>query len=180
MVTKWNHPAENEYPSYYGKYIAKVPDTDLVDFLKERTKSFVAFLEALPEEKLSYRYAENKWTIPQIVQHLIDAERIFTYRALRFARNDKTNLPGFEENDYANEATGEGRTFAEIINEFNAVRNATITFLDSMNDNLLSRTGTANNNSISVRSICYIMAGHTEHHWQVIIERYLNEMANMQ
>ena len=178
MITNWKHPVENEFPPYYGKYIQKVPPGDLVEFLTKRTNDLVAFLINLPEEKLQYRYAENKWTIPQIVQHLIDGERIFSYRALRFARNDATELPGFEENDYANEATGDGRTFTDLINEYVAVRNSTISLLNSFNDPILDRKGSANNNLISVRSIAYIIAGHTEHHWQVITERYLGEVRN--
>lgn len=178
MISKWMHPAENEFPIYYGKYINKVPQGDLVQFLTKRLNDFVDFLLNIPEEKLKYRYAENKWTIPQIIQHLIDAERVFSYRALRFARNDATELPGFEENDYANEANGDGRTFTDIVEEYKAVRNSTIHLLNSLNDPILDRIGSANNNLISVRSIAYIIAGHSEHHWQVIQERYLNEIRN--
>lgn len=178
MILNWNHPSVSEYPPYYEKYIQKVPPGNLIHFLENSTNEFVEFLNNITEEKLSYRYAENKWTIPQIVQHLIDAERIFTYRALRFARKDQTELPGFEENDYANEATGEDRSFNEILEEYKSVRNSTLMLFQSFNDEILERKGSANNNMISVRSIIFIIAGHSEHHLQIIKERYLTEMRN--
>ncbi|MBC8047817.1 MAG: DinB family protein [Fimbriimonadaceae bacterium] len=166
-------PVVGEYPPYYLKYIERVPDGDIIEILSTQINQNISFLKNLPPEKLNYRYAEGKWTIKQIVQHLIDGERVFSYRALRFARNDKTALPGFEENEYADEAQVDNREFSELLSEFEAVRNATLCLLKSFGDEELSRTGIANDNPISVRSICYIIAGHELHHIAIIKERYL-------
>ena len=124
-------------------------------------------------DKFDYRYAEGKWTIKDIIQHLIDAERIFTYRALRFARNDKTNLSGFDENDYVDEANANDRTVMQLLTEMSAVRHATLLLFKSFTNEQLIRIGTSNNNLLSVRALGYIIIGHQNHHQRVFEERYL-------
>ena len=123
--------------------------------------------------KHEFRYAEGKWTIKDIILHLIDAERIFAYRALRIARNDNTALPGFEENDYVVAANANNREYESLLAEYETVRNATISLFETFSSEDLLRLGTASNNSVSVRAIGYIMLGHELHHKNVILERYL-------
>ena len=123
--------------------------------------------------KHEFRYAEGKWTIKDIILHLIDAERIFAYRALRIARNDKTALPGFEENDYVVAANANNRGYESLLAEYETVRNVSISLFETFTSEELLRLGTASNNSVSVRAIGYIMLGHELHHKNVILERYL-------
>ena len=132
-----------------------------------------AFLNAIPKDKLEYRYAEGKWTVKEIIQHIIDTERIFAYRALRVARNDKTALPGFEENDYALTGNANARTLESLLAEYKAVRQATIALFNSFSDDMLKHIGTASNSPISARAIGFIIIGHEAHHCNVIKERYL-------
>jgi hypothetical protein len=167
-------PDVSEYFSYYGTYINKVSGNDLLAALAENAKAFSAFVKGIPEEKLDYRYADGKWTIKEIIVHLTDAERIFAYRALRFARNDKTALEGFEENDYVPESNAANQSRQALLEEFQAVRNASIALFKSFTPEMSLRTGAANGKEISVRALGYIMAGHTIHHMQTISERYLN------
>lgn len=132
-----------------------------------------SFFRSIPPEKENYRYAEGKWTPKDILLHLIDAERIFAYRALRIARNDKTALPGFEENDYVIEANAEERSMESLLEEYFDVRKATISLFLSFSADALKRLGEASGFSVSVRAIGYIILGHEKHHANVIIERYL-------
>jgi uncharacterized damage-inducible protein DinB len=129
---------------------------------------------SLPEEKLTYRYAKNKWTIKEILVHIIDDERIYAYRALCFARNDKTELPGFEQDDYALFSNANERSIENILNEYEAVRNATITLFESFDEAALLRKGIANKNGATVRALGYHLAGHELHHINIIKEKYLN------
>lgn len=172
MLT-WIKPVEGEYLPYQLNYIKRVPDGDLLEILGNNIESTINFLNSLPEEKLNFRYAEGKWTPKQIIQHLIDSERIMTYRMLTFARNDKTELPGFEENDYAVESNADERTLEELTTEFKTVRNSSISLIRSFNDELLRRSGIANKGRITVSALVFVIAGHELHHMSVIKERYL-------
>jgi uncharacterized damage-inducible protein DinB len=127
----------------------------------------------LPEEKLTYRYVEKKWTIKEILVHIMDDERIFAYRALRIARNDKTPLPGFEQEDYVPYSRANERSLASIFKEFKTIRNATLSLFRSLKKDDFLRTGIANNHPVSVRALAYHIAGHELHHINVIKERYL-------
>jgi len=164
----------NEYASYYGNYIAQVSDEyTLIEELEISLHRFIKFVQNIPMDKFDFRYAEGKWTIKDIIQHLIDAERVFAYRALRFARNDATELPGFEENDYVNEANGNQRSIMELLTELSAVRHATLLLFKSFNEEQLLRIGIASNNPMSVRALGFVMIGHQNHHQKVFEERYL-------
>jgi len=176
MLT-WNKPAEGEYLPYQLNYISRVEGADLIETLKRNIAETTNFLKSVPAEKLNYRYAEGKWTILQVVQHLIDTERIMTYRALTFARNDKTELPGFEENDYAAAANTEERNIDDLINEYNAVRNASILMLKGFNDEILQRSGIANRGRVTVNALAWVIAGHELHHVAIIKERYLDQQS---
>lgn len=162
-----------EYNPYYGTYIAKAANLNLKEGLKSNHAITEAFLNAIPKDKLEYRYAEGKWTVKDIIQHIIDTERIFAYRALRVARNDKTALPGFEENDYALTGNANARTLESLLAEYKAVRQATIALFNSFSDEMLKHIGTASNSPISARAIGFIIIGHETHHCNVIKERYL-------
>jgi hypothetical protein len=131
-------------------------------------------MRALPEEKLNYRYAEGKWTIKEILAHLIDDERIYTYRALRFARNDMTELPGFDQNAYAPQSGANERTMDDLLEEFAAVRRSTIALFNSFDDRVWTRTGVGSGNVMSVRAAAYHIAGHELRHVNTIKERYLS------
>lgn len=168
-------PLKQDYPEYYHTYIQKVMGDDLIFVLKNNLQTTVDFISTIPIDKLEYRYQEGKWTIKEILIHLIDAERIFAYRALRFARKDKTPLPGFEENDYVPVSNANIRNIQNILHEFTTVRNATISLFENLSDEQLNESGTANNKSITVRSIGYTIAGHEQHHVGVIKDRYLHQ-----
>ena len=146
-------PEVDEYAPYTMMYIGLLPDDGLI--LKHLQDNLVAttdFIRALPANKLGYRYAEGKWTIKEILAHIIDDERIYAYRALRFARNDKTELPGFEQDDYALESRANDRTIEALLEEFAAVRNSTVALFDSFDDEVLTRFGVASGNVMSVRA----------------------------
>ncbi len=164
---------KNEYAEYYSRYIDLVPEGDVVATLEAQTKKFVAFLRAIPEAKGDYRYAPGKWSVKEMLGHIVDGERIFAYRALRFARADKNPLPGFEQDDYVR-AAGHGRSqMADLIAEFELVRKANSLMFQQLDDAAWQRRGTASGNEISVRALAHVLVGHVEHHWKVLRERYL-------
>ncbi|MFD2568014.1 DinB family protein [Pseudotenacibaculum haliotis] len=166
---------ENEYNPYYKPYIHDLASSgkSITQVLIESQKEVNAVLATLPEDKELYRYAEGKWTIKELLQHAIDTERIFNYRALRFARNDKTSLQGFEQDDYNDVSNANDRNFKEILSEFNAVRMSTILMYQSFSEEALTRIGTASGSPMSVRALGYLSAGHVNHHLRVFQERYL-------
>ncbi len=173
MVTLWSKPGEGEYINYQKEYIDKIPDGNLIDLLKNNIEETIKFLKEIPAERLNYRYAEGKWNIPEVVGHLIDTERILTYRVLRFARADKTPLPPFEEKDYVKNSNVHEREFQNLLDEYTALRTSTIFLIESFNDEMLKRSGIANNNSVTVNALCYVIAGHELHHVDIIKGRYL-------
>lgn len=165
-------PAADEYAPYYGTYTSKVPDGDIVQTLRAQVSLTLAHLRAIPESRGGYRYADGKWSIREVVGHLTDAERIFAGRAMRFARADATALPGFDENAYVANARFNERTLASLIAEFEAVRNATVAFFDSLLAEEWTRHGEASGKNVSVRALAWIVAGHELHHLTVLRERY--------
>jgi len=160
-------------PPFYQGYVNHVKDMDLVEALNISIQKAEAIIKSIPESKGEYRYAEGKWSIKELLCHVIDAERIFTYRALRFAREDKTPLPGFEEKDYAPRANAHGRTLIQILTELKHVRTSTFDLFASFTDDMLKHTGKANNTEVSVLNLGYIIAGHVLHHLHVLESRYL-------
>ena len=167
-------PPEGEYSPYTIMYIKLLPDDGLVlRHLKENYKRVNQFILSLPPDKLTYRYAENKWTIKEILVHIMDDERIYAYRALRIARNDKTPLPGFEQEDYIPFTKANQRSLASIFREYKTVRGATLSLLSSLSGEDLLRVGIANDHPVSVRALAYHIAGHELHHLNIIRERYL-------
>ena len=166
-------PDTNEYAPYYQTYISKVNTDDLIGALKNGEKELVQLMQSLSEEKLNYRYAEGKWTIKEIIIHLMDVERVFTCRALRFSRNDKTPLPGFDEDEYRPASNASQRSLQSLLDEYHALRRSTIEFYRNVTPEMSLRTGIANGKEISVRALGFIIPGHEGHHLGVIKERYL-------
>jgi uncharacterized damage-inducible protein DinB len=175
MSQQWRtqRPAPDEHAPFYAGYVAEAPNGDLVDTMTAQGSRLLQVFRAIPESRGAHRYAEGKWSIKDVVQHLCDAERIFSYRLLRFARADATNLPGFDEGIYARQAGADGRTVADLAEEFAAIRRATIALITPLDDVAMSRRGTANDTPASARALAWIMAGHAEHHARILKERYL-------
>jgi uncharacterized damage-inducible protein DinB len=167
-------PQADEHAEYYGRYIAKVPEGDLIAQLQQQSAETVKLLEGLSPEQANYAYGPGKWTVKQVVGHMIDAERVFGYRAMRFSRNDATELPGFDENSYVENANFSQRTLADLLDEFQGVRASTIHFARNLDDEALLRRGRASNTLVSVRALLYIIAGHERHHAALLRERYLS------
>ncbi|MEO6732082.1 MAG: DinB family protein [Ferruginibacter sp.] len=162
------------YDSFYQPYLDCVPDDgDLLQHLKDIQVETETLINRLPEEKLAFRYSENKWTIRDILVHLGDCERIITYRALRIARGDQTNLPGFDENLFVSNAGACTREVDGILKELALLREATIAFIETLSEDALNNTGTANNFAISARLMVNHIYGHQRHHLNIIRERYL-------
>lgn len=165
--------SNTEYNPYYNQYINNACDIDIVKGLKENLERNLSFYSNIPEEKHNYAYAEGKWTVKQVLLHIIDTERIFAYRALRIARDDKTPLAGFEQDDFVDNANTSKRSMENLLAEYESVRNASISLFESLNTVELKRVGVASNSPISVRAIGYILTGHENHHNQVIRQKYL-------
>jgi uncharacterized damage-inducible protein DinB len=167
-------PVPGEYPDYAAMYIDLLPnDGLLLQHLQENLHVTKNLIHSIPAEKLLYRYAENKWTIKEVLVHIIDDERIYAYRALCFARGEQIPLPGFEQNDYAANSGANNRDIANIMEEYEAVRQSTIALFNGFTGADFTKTGIANNYTASVRALGYHLAGHELHHIRLIKERYL-------
>ena len=168
-----NHLKPTEYHPYYKSYIDKAADDHIVHGLLNNLNTVTEFLSEIPDEKHDYAYASGKWSIKEVVLHIIDTERIFAYRALRIARGDTTPLAGFEQNDYVRNANTLNRSLASLIDEYKTVRSATISLFNSLDESALESLGEASGAPISTRALGYIITGHENHHLEVIKERYL-------
>lgn len=173
MNTTLKRPEPKESNDYYKKYIEQVDGDNYLSALKMLLPKTVAFLNSLDDAKWNYRYAAGKWSIKEVMMHILDTERIMACRALRIARNDKTPMPGFEQDDYIPFTDAENRSPTSIIEEYKAVRAATIAMFQYFNDDMLSRVGTASGNPFTPRALGYIIAGHELHHLQIVRQRYL-------
>ena len=167
------HPETSEFAPYYAAYIALVPGNDIVKTVAAQGDEAAAYYLSLTEDQGGLSYAPGKWTIKQVLGHVIDTERIISYRALRIARGDQTNLPGFEQDDYVATANSSARTMADLAAEFQAVRHATGLLLKSFPDEAWQRRGFANNNEVTVRALAYILTGHEINHRTILQTRYL-------
>jgi hypothetical protein len=166
-------PQPGEYDPYYGRYISLVPDNDILDTLQQQVKDTTILLSSLSEKDGDFHYAPEKWTVKQMLGHVIDTERIFAYRALRIARNDQTPMEGFEQDDYVRYGPFQHCRLADLIEEFGFVRNSTLALCRSLDEHAWMRRGVANKKEISVRALIYIIAGHELHHGKVLKEKYL-------
>lgn len=163
----------NEYSNFNATYIKAAANVELIEELEICLHDFIRFVQNISMDKFDYRYAEGKWTIKDIIQHVIDTERIFAYRALRISRNDITPLPGFEENDYVENTKANERGIQDLLAEFSSVRYSTLFLFKSFSEEQLKRMGTASGTAISVRAIGFIIIGHQKHHQHIFQERYL-------
>jgi len=174
IATTIERPRADEHVEYFGRYISKVPDNvDLISLLRDQAMETVSMLQGLTPQQADFAYAPGKWSIKQVIGHIVDGERIFVYRALCIARNDQTPLPSFDENLYVDNANFQERTLTDLLEEFQVVRSATIHFAKNLDAESLTRVGTASKNPISVRALLYIVAGHERHHIELFRERYL-------
>ena len=168
-----SRPSSNEYAPFYETYISLVPEADLQQAMKNSIQEMKSFLESIPRDKADYAYAPGKWSIKQLIQHVVDAERVFAYRALCVARGEKQNLPGFDENEYARTAEVSHRNLADLGDEFVAVRISSIRLFNSFTPEALVEMGTANGKPITARALGFIIIGHWRHHQRILRERYL-------
>jgi uncharacterized damage-inducible protein DinB len=161
-------------PPFYKGYVKLVDQPDVLQALRISGYRAMELVHSIPETKTDFRYAPGKWTIRQVLCHMLDSERIFAYRALRFARNDETPLAGFDENAYAKELNAESRSLPQIADEMEHLRTSTVDLFKSFSEEMLARKGTANKNELSVVALGIIIAGHETHHCKVIQDRYLS------
>ena len=166
-------PQPGEYDPYYDRYISLVKGSDIVAALEQQAKDTSKLFASLSEKDGDFRYAPDKWSIKQVLGHVSDGERILSYRALRFARNDQTPIEGFEQDDYVQYGPFQHCRLADLIEEFGFVRNTTIALCRSLDDAAWMRRGVANKNEISVRALVYTIAGHELHHRNALNEKYL-------
>lgn len=169
-----NRPEKEEYNAYYETYVSLVEETDIVSALENQMSDLQNALGGVSEEKSLYAYAEGKWTIKELVGHLIDGERIFAYRALRIGRADATPLEGFEQDGYIENANFNARTLDNLMEELSLVRRANILLFRNLDESAWRRVGTASDSPVSVRALAYIMVGHIRHHTNILRGKYLN------
>jgi len=167
-----SRPEGDEYLEYFGKYIALVKGDDAVEPLRDQLEDTLRIVRPLDEKRALHRYAPEKWSVKEVLGHLSDAERIFAYRALRIARKDQTPIEGFDENTYVPAGRFDARPLEDLIEDMERVRDATLSLFTGLDEEALTRTGTANGNRISVRAIAWCIAGHELHHRAILIERY--------
>ena len=163
----------SEYNPFYHTYVMALGDVDLLDELRNGKQVLLSLLEEIPEEKLTYAYAEDKWTLAEALVHMLDTERIFQYRALCIARNDKSEFPGFDQDAYVPVSNANNRSKKDLINEYVAVRDSSITLFASLDEEALKRVGVASGSKMSVRALGFITSGHQAHHVHILRERYL-------
>ncbi|MGV3631478.1 MAG: DinB family protein [Bacteroidota bacterium] len=170
MITK---PDISAVPDYFVYYTGLVQENDLIEALAESREATVELFSSIPVEKEDFAYAPGKWTVKQMLSHLIDTERVFAYRALRFSRHDSTELPGYDENLFARNSNTENLMLERLLEEYRCVRKSTLSLFETMSDEMLDFQGTANKMSCSARALGYMIAGHEIHHCNVLKERYL-------
>ncbi len=166
-------PEVTEYAPFYGTYVSLINE-EIFSALENQIKATQDLLKQIPEEKGTYSYAEGKWSIKELVGHLIDTERIMAYRALRFARNDAKPIDGFEQNDYIENADFNSCSLSDLAKEFGLVRDANILMFKNFTPEAWNRTGIASESPVTVRALAYIIAGHELHHIGILKERYLH------
>jgi uncharacterized damage-inducible protein DinB len=165
-------PAENEYDPAYHRYVSLVPEGNFLDLLGIQTHETREFFEKLSEEQAHYRYAPDKWSIKEVLGHIVDSERVFAYRALCIARGEQQSLPGFDQDQYASLANYNSIPVSKIVQHYTALRVSTFLLLEQLTAEACSRMGISNQKPISVRALAYIIAGHERHHMNVITEKY--------
>lgn len=173
-MTILTKPVSGEYPPYMNMYLSLVKGEHIYEELFQSYIETMELVTSLDGETLHYRYAPGKWTVLDIMQHILDTERIFSYRALRFARKDATNLPGFEQDDYVTNGKAINRDINDMVREFSLVRSSTIELFKSFDADMMEHKGTANGMAVSVKALLFAILGHEIHHRNIIVERYMN------
>lgn len=175
MTVKWRteRPGADEHAPFYAGYIAEASGSDVLKTLEEQATELTAFFRGIPEARGEHRYAVDKWSVKDVILHICDAERVFSYRLLRFSRNDPTALPGFDENMFATHCGAASHTVAQLADEFGAVRQASLALIAPMGDDQMIRRGVASGKEITARALAWILAGHADHHVRILKEKYL-------
>lgn len=168
-----NKPNKSDYDSYFDTYIGLVDTDDILEYLNKQGTDVIAMLRALPAKKHDFAYADGKWTVKQLLRHVIDMERIFGYRAMTIARKDKIELPGFDEDRYVATSNDSSNTFDSLIEEYDLLRKSNLMQFKHFTEEMFLEKGRANGTEVSVRAIIFIIAGHLEHHKTILKERYL-------
>jgi hypothetical protein len=168
-----NKPQPGEYASYAAGYIAKVPNGPVIEILEYLKQSTYNFFSRITTEQADYAYAEGKWTLKQVLGHMIDTERVFSFRVLCFSRGDKNSLPGFDQEEYVAASTFDTRTIQDLANEFKSLREANIYLYSALTDEQSLKMGIASNHPVSVRALVYMTAGHELYHLELIKELYI-------
>lgn len=166
-------PDTSSYPEYFHKYISLVKEDSITQAIQSKSIETIQFFESVSESQAQYKYANDKWTIKELLQHVIDTERIFSFRTLAIARMEKIPLPGFDENNYAMNSHANDREWNNLVEEFADVRKSTISLIKSFNEHDYIKSGTINNYQISVLALLFVTVGHVLHHINIIKERYL-------
>ncbi|NND73173.1 MAG: DinB family protein [Rhodothermales bacterium] len=169
----YSRPSRDECPEYYFAYIDKVPDGDILDLLSTQVDNTASYLASLPPELGTYRYADGKWTVSEVLGHMVDCERVFAFRGLHIARGDKTPIPGFEQDDWVASTDFNRRSIKSLADELHVLRASTVMLFKNLTAEEIERTGTASGYPFSVRTIPYIIAGHEIHHLGVLKDRYV-------
>lgn len=172
MAASIVRPIKNEYDPYYHRYISLVPEEDVLIALDQQLSETLILLRGLSDQHGTFRYEPNKWSVKEVLGHMIDTERIMSYRALRIARNDRTPIEGFEQDDYVKNGAFDERSASNLAREFEQVRRATISLFRNLEPAAWERKGIANNVEVSVRALAYIIAGHELHHKAILKEKY--------
>ena len=168
-----NRPETNEFASYYNTYVSLIDGNNVIPELEAQPGELRSILSGIDEERGTYAYAEGKWTIKELLSHIIDGERIFAYRILRISRGDETPIEGFEQDDYIATSNANNRSFADLLEEFDLQRRSNLLLLNNLSEEASKRMGTASDKPVSVRALTYIAAGHVTHHVRILRERYL-------
>lgn len=172
-IMNWRQPTEVEYPPFYATYVKKVPPGDFLYHFQRESERTQLLLEALDEAQWNHRYGPDKWSLKELLLHMMDTERIFTCRLLRIARGDQTPLPGFEQDDYVLTSEAATRSGSSILAEWKALRQSTLVFIRHLSPNMLERKGTASGGPVSALALAYMTLGHELHHRDIITDRYL-------
>jgi len=165
-------PEPGEYAPYYDRYISLIPGNDILSTLDEQRRQMLLLLSCRDEAEGNFRYAPDKWNAKEVIGHVNDTERIFSYRALRIARGDQTPVEGFEQDDYVRNGPFAHRTLSDLIEDYIAVRRATLSLLRNLDEAAWLRRGVANKNEVSVRALAYVIAGHELHHRRILEQKY--------
>jgi hypothetical protein len=166
-------PETHEFDAYYDAYVSLVGDGNVLAMLEAQPHEVRAIFSGMPEKRGGFAYAEGKWTIKELLSHLIDGERIFAYRILRISRGDETAIEGFEQDGYIENSNANSRSFADLLDEFDLQRRSNLHMIRNLSEDSAKRMGTANGKMVSVRALVFIMAGHIQHHINILKDRYL-------